>query len=283
VEPGGADPWTRPRGLWARLRPFLREPLLSFVLAGTAVFGIDHALRRDERIIRITPSVRDEVARGFQGRVGRAPNGEEEQAELERWKQEQALYREGKNMGLLEDDPMVRAHVASKLLQVARERDVLPDPTEAELRTFLKEHWNAFALPPAYDFEQVFVSQSRGDALPEAQRVLSQLKAGASPEGLGDPFPRGTRFTHEPLSYVSTMFGEEAAKELPGYAMGEWHLVSNPRGFHALRVTATDRGEPDFDKLRPALVAAVNAERRESAAQAYVRQIESHYRFVTSE
>jgi peptidyl-prolyl cis-trans isomerase C len=265
------------------VRPLLREPLVYFVLVGALIFGVDGALRRDIERIRITPSVRDEIARSLQVRLGRPPEVGERQSDLERWKQQQALYREGLKMGLLDGDPVVIARIASKLLQIARERDVLPEATDAELRDYLERHRSAYTLAPTFEFEQVFLSQAQSNARARAEQVLSRLRAGASPEGLGDWFPRGNRFSRESLSDVSMLLGEQAAKELPGYVVGEWNLVPGPRGFHAVRVTGVDGGEPDFDRLRPALVLALEAERRESAAQAFAREVEGRYRFVDSQ
>jgi hypothetical protein len=287
------DPFVEPRashagvtlprpGLFAFARASLREPLVYFVLVGALIFGIDGGLRRSIERIRITPSVHDDIARSLRVRLGRPPQAQELEAEFEHWKQEQALYREGLKMGLLDGDPVVRAHIASKLLQIARERDVLPQATDAELQDYLERHRNTYTLPPTFDFEQVFISQTEENARARAERVLSKLRGGASPEGLGDWFPRGNRFSRETSSDVSMLLGEQAAKELPGYVVGEWNLVLGPRGFHAVRVTGVDRGEPDFERLRPALILALEAERRESAAQTFAREIEGRYRFVDS-
>jgi hypothetical protein len=264
------------------VRPLLREPLVYFILVGALIFGVDGALRRDVETIRITPSVREEITRTLRVRLARSPEPNELQAELENWKQEQALYREGAKMGLLNGDPVVRAHIATKLLQIAAERNVLPPPTDAELRNYLDLHRSKYTSDPTFDFEQVFISHTRTDARAHAEEVLSALRGGASPEGLGDWFPRGTQFHRESVSDIFLLLGDQAAKELPGYAAGEWNLVPGPRGFHAVRVTGVDRGEPDFEKLRPALALAVDAERRDTAAQAFAREVESRYRFVES-
>ncbi len=273
------------RATWrfAATHPWLREPLVYFVLAGALIFGIDHALRRNGETIRITPAVRDELARSTQARLGRPGDAAELDAELERWKQQEALYREAVKMGLLESDPSVRAHIAGQLLNIARERDVLAPPTEAELRDYLERHRRDYSVPPSFDFEHVFVSRAQGDPQARADELLANLRAGASPEGLGDWFPRGNRFTSEPLPNIAGLLGDRAAKDMPGYVVGEWNLVEGPRGFHAVRVTRVDRGEPDFDKLHKALLMGYEAEQRERAAEAYARQIESRYRFVNAE
>ena len=264
-------------------RPLFREPLLYFVLVGSAVFAVDRAARTDERIIRITPSVRSELSRSLQTRLGRPAQADELKSEIDRWKQQEALYREGLKMRLLEKDTVVRSHLAFKLMEIARARNVLPPPTEAELRTYLEQHRDTYTLLPTYDFEQVFVDETRSDAREHTDHILSQLRAGASPEGLGDHFARGHQFTGQSLARISPVFGEQAAKELPGYAVGEWNLVKGLRGFHVLRVMHVESGEPELGKLREVLVMALNAERQESAAQAFAREIEGRYRFVSSE
>jgi hypothetical protein len=269
--------------LGALARRLLREPLVHFVLLGAAIFAVDGALRRDTDTIRITPSVRQGIAQSLELRLGRPPDPSEQQAELERWKQEQALYREGVKMGLLDEDPSVRAHIASKLLQIAREREVLPRASDAELRDFLDRHRLAYTLPPTFDFDHAFFSQTDVDARPRAERALSHLREGASPEGVGDWFPRGNHFSGESLADVALLLGDEAAKEMPGYAVGEWNLVQGPGGFHLVRIGKVDRGEPDFTTLRPALTIAFDAERRDGAARAFAREVERRYRFVSTE
>ena len=264
-------------------RPLFREPLLYFLLVGTAAFAVDHASRTDDRIIRITPSVRSEIARSLQARLGRPAQADELQPEIERWKQEEALYREGLKMRLLEKDTVVRSRIAVKLMEIGRTRNVLPQPTEAELRAYLEQHRDGYTLLPTYDFEQVYVSETRSDARAYAHQLLLQLRAGASPDGLGDHFPRGWQFTRESLSRILPVFGEQAAQELPRYPVGEWNMVKGLHGYHALRVTRVESGQPDFAKLREILVMALNAERQESAAQAFAREIERRYRFVSTE
>jgi hypothetical protein len=261
----------------------VREPLVYFVLAGTLVFGVSAALGRDANTIRIPPQVKGEIARALQGRLGRAPGATDLEGELERWKEEQALYREAVKMGLRDDDPFVVSHIAAKLRNIARERDVFPEATDQDLREFLERNRSRFSVPATYDFEQVFLSQTHDDAPQRAQQIVAELRAGMPPEGLGDWFPRGTRFSSQTANDVAQLLGEQAATEIAGYAVHDWHLVQGPRGFHAIRVTAVDRGEPDFDKLRPALVIAYDAQRRDDAARSFARQVTGRYRFVDSE
>jgi peptidyl-prolyl cis-trans isomerase C len=262
-----------------------------FVLAGALIFLVDRALHRDQGVIRVTPVMRDELARSLANRIGHAPDAAEIATEVGHWKEQEALYREGLRMGLADDDPVVRDRVATKLMEIAKERDVFAPPTDAELRDFFERNKARFASPATFDFEQVFIARTQvpapdasapKDARERADLVLAKLRAGASPEGLGDWFPRGTRYSGESLSEIAALLGDNAAREIPGYSVGQWNLVQGPRGFHAVRVTHADREAPDFDKLRPAVAMALDAERRDRAAEAYVRSVESHFRFVDS-
>jgi peptidyl-prolyl cis-trans isomerase C len=263
-------------------RTLFREPFVYFVLCGVLVFAIDSAVRRNESTIFIRPEDRTAVARSFEARVGRAPVTTELEAELGSWKEQQALYREAVRLGLRDDDPVVIGHVGGKLLNIARERSVFPEPTEKELRDFLDRNRSRFSVPATYSFDQVFVSRTHDDVQERASQLLAELRTGTSPDGLGDWFPRGTRFRDQTANDVGLLLGDEAARNIAGYAVGEWNLAQGPQGLHAIRVTAADRGEPAFDDLRPTLVLAYDAERREDAARAYAREVTRHYRFVES-
>lgn len=264
-------------------RPLFREPLLYFVLLGSLAFAVDHALRGDDRIIRITPSIQSEVSRSLEARLGRPAQADELQIELEQWKREEALYREGLKMHLLENDPVVRNHIASKLLEIARSRSILQEPNETELRSYFERQRDSYTTPPTYDFDQVFVSRTHEDAHAEAERLLSQLRTGASPEKMGDPFLLGHHIKSESPSRLSELFSEQLAKALPGWTIGEWNLVEGKQGYHVVRVTHVERPMPDFDKLRAVLSLGLSAERQENAAQAFAREIEGRYRFVSAE
>lgn len=264
-------------------RTLAREPLVYFVLAGTLAFGVSAAIGRDADTIRIPRQVKAEIARALEGRLGHAPGPTELEGELERWKEEQALYREAVKMGLRDDDPFVVSHVAAKLRNIARERDVFPPPSEKDLRDFLERNRSRFSIPATYDFEQVFLSQTHDDAPQRAEQILSDLRAGMPPDGLGDWFPRGSRFRNQTANDIGQLLGEQAAREIAGYGLHDWNLVQGPQGFHAIRVTAVDRGEADFDKIRPALVLAYDAQRRDEAARSFARGVTGRYRFVDSE
>ncbi len=260
-----------------------REPMLQFLVIGALVFAADHALRTDDRVIRITPAVRSEVARSVESRLGHSPDAAELQTELDHWKQEEVLYREAMKMRLLEKDNIVRTHLAGKLLDIARARTVTPSPTEAELRDYLQKHNDRYATPATHDFEQVFVERTHDDARARAAQLLARLRSGTSPEGLGDPFPRGRQFSGQPLSRIALLFGEPAAKQIASLPVGEWNLVEGQRGFHLVRVSRVDSGAPDFQQLREALAISLKSERQEQAAQVFVRDLERRYRFVSSE
>jgi hypothetical protein len=263
-------------------RTLLREPFVYFVLIGALAFTVDAALRRSEDTIVIRPQDRRDVALLLEARLGRTPGATEVEAELESWKEQRALYREAVKRGLVDEDPVVIGHVAGKVLDIAREGRVFPKATEQELRDFFDPNRSRFAVPATYDFDQVFLSRTHDDAQPQARQLLAELRAGASPDGLGDWFPRGTRFRSETTNDVAQLLGDEAARSIAGYAVGEWNLAQGPQGFHAIRVTAVDRGQPEFDQLRQTIAMAYDAQRREDAARAYARDVTKQYRFVES-
>src|SRR5688500_837300 len=142
---------------WHRI---VREPLLHFVVLGTAIFAVDHLVRAappatststteparpaEERRVVVTRSVRDELALAFERAEGHAPSTAELDAAVARWVDEEILYREGRRRGFERDDPRVRDRIASKMAFVIRAQVVVPEPTDHDLRTFLAANAERF-------------------------------------------------------------------------------------------------------------------------------------------
>lgn len=263
-----------------QLAPLWRQPLLQFVLLGTAIFGADALLAEDESSIVITPAIRSEIEQTLRAEQGRPPTDEEQRQGLQRWKRDEVLYREAVKLGLAEGDATVRAHLAAKMLAVGRERQVLAEPSDVELQRYFQEHRDTYTTPRRFDVDHVFIAAQRDNARAAAELTLAKLRSGAAPLGLGDPFPRGQAFSNRSSGELEKLFGEEAARALPEAAVGAWVLTASERGFHLLRVRAARGGNGDFEQLRDALRIAYQAAQRERAAERFAQQIERRYRFL---
>jgi hypothetical protein len=266
----------------ASLTRWLREPLLHFIVLGGLTFLAYDLARADEadpaRIV-VTRAKQAELAAEFEELAGRTPDAREHEQLVERWVDEELVYREGLALGLDRDDPVVRRRVIRKMEFVQSSYDVIPEPTEAELEEFIATHAEGYADEPRYDIEQIFVSARAGiDAEAEAARILGALEGGAPSSGLGDRHSRGRKLS---IAHVRESHGEALAQAVPGLELRRWHVVEAERGFFVVRIDAVHAAQaPDLEKNRARLTRDWKDMRRREQAQALIEQLRTRYAIV---
>jgi hypothetical protein len=292
---------------WHRI---VREPLLHFVVLGTAIFAVDHLVRAaapvtptststststptstststseqappaGERRVVVTRSVRDELALGFERAEGHAPSAAELDAAVARWVDEEILYREGRRRGFERDDPRVRDRIASKMAFVIRAQVVVPEPTDEDLRTFLSANAERFTAEERVDFTHVFVTGAANDpaAAARARDLHTQLLAGTSPNRLGDTFTGGRRYRRRTFPDLARTFGDSFATGLGSQAPGTWAIHTSRFGHHIVRIDERiPAGVTDFATLRPDLRTAWMDARRDEETTRAVEALRSQW------
>ncbi|MGH8459524.1 MAG: peptidyl-prolyl cis-trans isomerase, partial [Nevskiales bacterium] len=228
------------------LRRWLKEPLCRFLLLGLALLAVDRTLRDtavdDNARIMVSASRQAALADAFRGEHGRPPRSEELQAMLDRWIDEQVLYREALVLGLDRRDVIVQRQLTQKMRFLLEDVTLLPEPSEAELQAWLEQHPERYGHPSTVSFEQVFLSRGRhGERLQaEAARVAQQLQqAPREFVGLGDPFLVGQVVTDADANHLRRDFGAGFAESLQKLPQGTWTgPATSSFGLHLLRVTA---------------------------------------------
>lgn len=242
----------------ATLRALVREPVTHFVLIGALLFALDavvsprepvaHETSRSPLAVPRDPIVVDEAVRAtlvaHWNRTHPAPpDADELQRLVERFIDEEVLYREGLARGLAEGDAVVREHVASQMAFVLQSQVVLAEPSEAELRAWFDEHADAYARPERVDFTQVYVEGLDDAAQAEARALLRLLEDGADPNGLGDTFAGGRRFRGRKLAELTERFGEAFTAGMETQPAGTWVLRRSGLGMHLVRIDRWSSGE----------------------------------------
>src|SRR6185436_15285427 len=102
---------------------------------------------------------------------------------------EELLAREAREMGLGENDTIVRRRLAQKLKFLVEDTSRLVEPTEQELRQFYEANSARFQSGARVSFSQIFFNpEQRKDATSDAKAALIDLKAGRGdlPAPIGD-------------------------------------------------------------------------------------------------
>ena len=143
----------------ARLRPWMREPLLHFVLLGAVLFAVDHIIAGhtdDPHTITGDASVDLPARQAFRQEHGRDPNAEELLSLRRKWLDNEVLYREGIAMQLDKGDPAIRARVIFKVRDMIESGLGTPTFDEKTLRAWFEKHRAKYDQPGApADFDKV--------------------------------------------------------------------------------------------------------------------------------
>lgn len=232
----------------------LREPLVHFVVLGTALFVLYQRVAPEPvHEIVVPASLVQGLVRDAERRTGKTPTPEEADAMVERWIDDEVRYREAIALGLDRGDLIVRRRLVQKMDFLLEGSTPLPMPTEAELAAWLAAHPADYAAPDRVSIEHVFAAhRPAGD---EAARVAGWMPALAEGVGagtLGEPFLRGNVLTARSQDELAGIFGAEFAAAVFALPAGTWEgPVASRYGAHAVRVTDRQPGRtPDLATIR---------------------------------
>jgi peptidyl-prolyl cis-trans isomerase C len=268
------------------LRRGLKEPLVHFVVLGAALLALYHRVAPPPPSTRIVMS--DSLIRGLRQdhlrRTGALPTAEEEAALVQRFIDDEVLYREALALGLDRGDIIVRRRLVQKMEFLTEGMAPLPEPTDAELQAYLDAHRTRYAVPARVALTHVFVSVDRHpDAQPLADHLRAQLLAGADPSGLGDPFLRGHDLPLHAERDLAAIFGPSFAARVMSLPIGGWSVpLRSSYGWHVVRVT--ERGaekQPALAEVRAAVRRDYEEERRAEANRTALDQLRQHYEIRT--
>jgi hypothetical protein len=253
--------------------PWLREPLVHFLVLGGLLFGLDRVFNRadDSRTIVVSADVDREAIETFRATRNREPTGEELTALRKVWLENEVLYREGLALQVDKGDPAIRERVIFKALSVVDSQVKLPPIDDAGLRKWFEAHHDKYDEPARLDFEEAVLS---GDSSEAAVRAfVDQLNGGAS----GDAKAGLRVFKGRPQANIVQSYGADVAKALDAATPGKWLALKTREGWRAIRLDAKSERKPAaFESLRGVVLQdwkdAVASEQRSAAVHALAKK-----------
>jgi hypothetical protein len=263
------------------MKKLLREPLLHFLLLGAGLFLLYALVGErggvDSTEIVITPGHVEHLVAGFT-RVWQRPPTQEELAGLVReYVREEVYYREALAMGLDKDDTIIRRRLRQKLEFLSEDTAARAEPTDDDLRTYLKEHPEKFRVDQRLSFSHIYLNPDRrGKNLGrDAEQLLAQLNRHGKrvdPTELGDPFLLDHNYRTVSASEAARDFGEKFAATLDELPVGQWQgPVESGYGVHLVLVRERTQGRlPALEEVRAAVGRDwINARRLEANEKLY--------------
>jgi hypothetical protein len=209
----------------SKLKKFLKEPLVYFFVLGFVVFGLHSFLNRakqeekDPFTVEVTSADIEWIRSSWEARMKRQPTRQELQGLIDRFIRDEILQREALAMDLDDRDLVIQRRLVQKLTFVFEDIAESVEPTDDELKSYLRENPEKYRIPETMSFTQVYFSPGkRKNALEEAKAVLARLKAAQSPPAeavnLGDPIMLDASFRDKSPDEVARILGREFTVEL---------------------------------------------------------------------
>ena len=272
-------------GWHARLRQGLREPLVHFLLAGSAIFLFFGTFGGEpdlgSRRISVNEYQVKRLATQWAQVWQRAPSANELDGLIRDYIKEEIYYREALRLGLDKDDMVVRRRLRSKMEFLATSETENMIATDADLQAWLDKYPARYAADPLFSLDQVYVNSSEASdtAAERAEGMLIALRAGADPRKLGDMISLPQSLDNAPGFEVERQFGGEFVAALKPLAVGVWSgPVPSGFGLHLVRIRKlTTKAKPKLPDVRKQVEndwRDATRERRET--QAYQALLDSY-------
>ena len=288
---GSGDPARLPE---RRLRRWLREPLVQFVLIGAVLFLGYRAMHPSPGAG--SPSTRIElteddlrqmsVAWLAQGRP--APTPEQMRSLVDMRVREEILYREALALGLDKGDTIVKRRLAQKMEFLFEDVSALREPTREELKVWIEKNSDRFTLPPRASFRHLYFSpdRRRARAREDAVRALETLRAKpASAQmaaALADPFMFQDYYGDRSFEEMAKLFGPRFARALLQQPPGSWQgPIESGYGWHLVWVDSlTPARVPAFEEVETEAKTEWMADQRAETRRRAYEAMRARYEIV---
>jgi hypothetical protein len=265
-----------------------REPLLHFLLLGAGLFAAFALLGRQREPhpgeIVVTRGQLAHLAGGFERFHRRPPSPDEMQGLIREYVREEVACREAIELGLDRGDPVIRQRLRQKMELISDDVGAMVEPTDEQLRAYLREHGEAFRVERRFTFSHAYLDpQRRRDTLSrDTAQLLEQLqRAGGAVDVsmLGDAFVLEHEFEALSASEVGKLFGDRFAAALRELPPGQWQgPIESGYGVHLVYVRErTEERFPALEEVRHWVRREwSNVQRQEAREQFYAALLERY-------
>lgn len=254
----------------------LREPLLHFLAIGALLFAVHAAITPSvskERLIEVTPQVRQSIVDLFKEKHTREPNKEELARLVDTWVLNEVTYREALAQGLDKGDDMIRERIMQKLRLLVFGNVQVEEPTEKQLAEWLEARRAQYDIPDVVSFFEVPFTGTNAES--EAKATLQQIDAGTEPETVR---LRAHIFAERPRQSLEQSFGKPFVDQLVALPAGKWQILQSSAGWHIVRLDQFLPGRAvDMREIQTQLLAQWKDDRARRMGVAAIEEMSKAY------
>lgn len=265
----------------------LREPLLHFLVIGVGLFLLfsiinGPAVDKPNRIV-LSQNQKELLAENFSRTWMRAPSDKEMEGLIDGYLRDEVFYREAIALGLDQGDNLIKRRLRQKLEFILEDVLSLLEPTDEELTLYMQQHKARFHIKPQVSFQQVYLNYDKHDDVgAQADKLLTQLRAGENPEQLGDQTMLAVDFELISQTDIERRFGEEFARQVVTLPQGVWSgPVASGFGIHLVLVSEKVEGRlPELAQVKETVKRDWLVERRKELKEVTFSELLKGYEIV---
>jgi len=224
-----------------KLRRFLREPLLHFVLIGSLLFIgfelINNSQEKADDVIVISSGRVSQLKSLFESTWKRVPTSTELDNLIEGYVREEVYFRDALLLALDQDDAVVRRRMRQKMEFLLDTSSYIAEPVAGELEAWYATNKQAYRQGERLALEQIYFGE-----YPAPETITQSMAALNSDQNI-DPGTMGVGTllpAHLGLSTstaVDNVFGKGFFEKLLAVPQGKWvGPVESAFGVHLVRV-----------------------------------------------
>lgn len=266
---------------------WLKEPLLHFIILGAAIFLVYGAVSEkgsSQKEIFISKGQQENLLNTFSRTWQRLPTPEEYQGLVKDYLRQEIAYRESREMGLDQDDIVIRRRLRQKMEMLAEDVAGLVPPTDAELQAYLDANPEQFMTEPRMTLRQVYFStDKRGEAAgQDALDTLAMFRGQGEEADIlaaGDTLPLPQVLEDASAFEITRLFGPAFVERLEAVEAGIW-TGPVPSGYGIHLVFVTDRVDsrlPGLDEVRPDVEREFMSLRRQESVDGLYEKLAENY------
>jgi peptidyl-prolyl cis-trans isomerase C len=257
-----------------KLRHWLREPLLHFLVIGVllfAAFGYAHrgVSSPTSHKIQLTPEDLNQLEVYFVSQWHREPTAVELAGLVEDRVRDEVLYREALNLGLDKNDTIVKRRMAQKMEFLSEDMANAHEPSPAELKVWYSKNEQRFTQADQVSFRHLYFSSDRRGQRAYEDATVALGKIAGQPEtsqaaALSDHFHLENAYEDQTRDELAKDFGLPFAQALFKAKPGSWQgPIQSGYGWHLVFVKAVTQGHaPNFEDIESDVKAAWLTEQR---------------------
>jgi parvulin-like peptidyl-prolyl isomerase len=209
----------------------------------------------------------------------RAPSTEELKALIDNQVREDLAFKHGAQMGLVEDDSIIKRRVQQKLEFMLNDSIAGIEPNREELLAYLDTHRDKFTIAPVYSFKHIYINPQMHEDTNVFIAELQTENLDAVYQDRGENIMLESEYTDISSAQIARLFGRKFTENLDSVTLGKWQgPVKSGYGLHLVII---DKKLPEhlatLDEMESEIKRDFRIDAQKKAIEAFYEELQREY------